>query len=257
MRSKLLISIVLIALVVGVAFAWRSTVLNFQSPDAGTIKVVIDQLPVKDGVIPIEILQPIILTGASNELEEFTFIVRNNSARAINALAVIETIVYEEGSQRHATSSYLMMDYAFHPDMARPKLFEPGTDAQMESGGSVSFDGVVVIKEVTLKVDYASYDDDTAFGRGREGMRRINAMRAGAREYKKWLEQQYSQNGKSLTAIVPLLQSSDVFKELKLDLNQVLGADRYRLYLIQTLQTKGAADVESYFKQNPPKPNQK
>lgn len=250
MRFKFLTSIALITVVVGVAFAWRSTTIRFQSREPATIKVVINQLPAKDGVIPIEIIQPTISSSASNKLEDFTYIIRNNSARAISAVAVSKTITYQEGGELYATSLYSMMDYAFHPDMGSAKLFQPGTQTSMEAGGPLSFNQGVVIKEITLTVDYASYDDNTAYGSGREGERRINAMREGARKYKDWLGQNYSRGGKSLATILPLMQGASVPEELKLSLDQTLGADRYRLYLLKTLQTKGAADVERYFREN-------
>ena len=250
MRFKFLPSIALIAILVGVALAWSSTTFRFQSREPATIKLVINQLPAKDGVIPIEIVQPTVSSSVPNKLEDFAYIIRNNSARAISAVAVSKTITYEEGGQLYATSLYSMMDYAFHPDMGSARLFQPGTQASMESGGPLSFQEGVVIKEITLKVDYASYEDNTAYGHGREGERRINSMREGARKYKNWLGQEYSRGGKSLAAILPLMQAPTVPEELKLSLDQTLGADRYRLHLLKTLQTKGAGGVELFFKQD-------
>jgi hypothetical protein len=250
MRFKFLCSVALITVLVGVAVAWRSTTFMSQSGEPATIKVVINQLPEKDGVVPLEIILPTISSSATNKLEDFTYIVRNNSAKAISAVAVSKTITYVEMGQVYATSSYSMMDYAFHQDMGRTTRLQPATQTSVESGGPLSFDEGVVIKEITLKVDFVLYDDNSALGLGGEGERRINAMREGARAYKNWLGQKYSRGGKSLTIILPLIQAPRVPEELKLSLDQTLGADRYRLYLLQTLQTKGSADVERYFKQS-------
>lgn len=251
MRFKILTSIALITVLVGLALAWRRTAVGLQSREAPTIKAVINQLPAEDGVIPIEIVQPTISSSASNKLEDFTYIIRNNSAKAIIAIAVRKDITYEEGAEVFVTSLYSMTDYAFHPDMGSAQLFQPGTQTLMESAGPVSFNEGAVIKQITLKVEYASYDDNTAYGPGGEGRRRINSMRDGARKYKHWLGQIYSRGGKSLTTILPLLQEPGVREELKLNLDETLGADRYRLYLLQTLQTKGAEDVERYLKSEP------
>lgn len=248
MRSKFLTSIALLTVLVGVALAWRGSTINSQSPKPAAIKVLINQLPAKDEVIPIEIVQPVVSSSAPNRLDDFTYIIRNNSAKPIIATAVIKTITYEEGGTLYADSRYSMMDRAFHPDMGSAKLFQPGTQMSMESPGPLSFNEGVVIKEITLKVDYASYDDNTAYGPGGEGERRINAMREGARKYKTWLRQKYSRGGKSLAVILPVMQAPGVPQELKLELDQTLGADRYRLYLLNTLQTRGAAEVERYFK---------
>jgi hypothetical protein len=71
-------------------------------------------------------------------------------------------------------------------------------------------------------------------------------MREGARRYKGWLAQEYSRAGKSLATILPVIEKTGVPEELKLDSDQTMGADRYRLQLLKTFKTKGAADVESY-----------
>jgi hypothetical protein len=250
MRFKFLTSISLIALLVGVALAWRSTTTGFQSREHPTIKAVINQLPAKDGVIPVEIIQPTIISSAPNKLDDLTYIIRNNSARAVIAAAVMKTITYEEGGTVYNHSVYSTVDTAFHPDMRSGKPFLPGTQMPMESAGPFTLNEGAIIKEITLRVEYASYDDHTAYGSGGEGERRINAMREGARRYKSWLAQEYSRVGKSLAPIFPLIQERGIPEGLKLDDDQTMGADRYRLHVVKTLQTKGAADVESYLKQN-------
>jgi hypothetical protein len=250
MHFKFLTSIALVAMIVGVTLAWRSTTTGFQSHEHATIKVVINQLPAKDGVIPVEIIQPTFVSSAPNKLDDLTYIIRNNSARAVIATAVIKTISYEEGGRVYAHSVYSTMDGAFHPDLHNRNPFLPGTQMSMESAGPFSLNDGAIIKEITLRVEYASYDDHTAFGSGGEGERRINAMREGARRYKSWLAQEYSRAGKSLATIFPLIQARGIPEGLKLDNDQTMGADRYRLHVLKTLQTKGAADVEGYLKQN-------
>jgi hypothetical protein len=245
MRVRFVTSLALIALVVGVALAWRTTSMGLQSREPSNIKVVINQLPAKEGVIPIEMIQPAIVSSAPNKLDDLTYILRNNSGKAVIALALIKTISYEEGGKVYAQSRYSTMDAAFHSDMGgRP--FLPESQMSMESAGPLSFNESVVIKEIALTVEYVSYADQTAYGSGGEGERRINGMREGARRYKGWLVQEYSRAGKSLTTIFPVIETHHIPGELKLDSDQTMGADRYRLQLLTTLRTKGAADVEGY-----------
>jgi hypothetical protein len=245
MRFKFETSLALIALLVGVALVWRSTSMGLQSREPSNIKVVINQLPVKDGVIPIEIIQPTAVSSASNKLDDLTYILRNNSGKAVIAIALVKTISYEEGGKVYADSVYSTMDSGFHSDMpGRP--FLPESQTSMESAGPLSFNEGVVIKEITLAVEYVSYADQTAHGSGGEGERRINGMREGARRYKSWLAQVYLRAGKSLVTILPVLETYNIPEELKLDLDQTTGADRYRLQLLKTFKTKGAADVENY-----------
>jgi hypothetical protein len=247
MRFKFLTSIAVIALVVGVGLAWRSTSMGVQSREPSSIKVVINPLPAKDGVIPIEIVQPMVVSTAPNKLDDLTYTLKNNSGKAVIALALIRTIAYEEGGKVYSHSVYSTMDAAFHPDVSG-KAFLPGNQMSMEAAGPVGFDDDVVIREITLTIDYVSYSDQTSYGSGGEGERRINAMREGARRYKGWLAHKYSRAGKSLATILPVIQTPTIPEVLKLDSDQKMGADRYRLQLINTLQKKGAADVEGYLK---------
>jgi hypothetical protein len=248
MKFKFVSGITLIAMLVGVAFAWHRNT-GFQSPDSAAIKVVINQPPRQGGVVPIEIIQPTIVSSAPNKLDDFTYTLRNNSNKPIKAVAVVRTINYEEGGKVYAHSVYSTMDTAFHTDFGG-KPFLPGSQMPMESAGPLSFDYGVVIKEITLTLEYASYEDQTAYGAGGEGERRIKGMREGARRYKGWLAQEYARAGKSLATILPTIQDRGVPEALKLDSAQTMGADRYRLNLLKTFKTKGAADVENYLKQN-------
>ena len=245
MRFKFVTCLALIAMVIAVGVAWRDTSKGLQARQPSNINVVINQMPAKDGLIPIKIIEPTIISSAPNKLDEFTYILRNNSGKAVIALAVVKTISYEEGGKVYAQSRVSTMDAAFHSDMdGRP--FFAGSQSTMESAGPLSFDEGVIIKEITLTIDYASFADKTAYGSGGEGERKINAMRDGARRYKSWLVQKYSRAGKSLTTILPAIEAHNMPEELRLDQDQAMGADRYRLQLLTTLKTKGAADIENY-----------
>ena len=244
MKFKFVSVIALIAVLVGVVLAWHRSTAG-QSRNSAAIKVVINQPPAQDGVIPIEIIQPTIVSSAPNKLDDLTYILRNNSNKAVKAVAVVRTINYEEGGRVYADSVHSTMDTAFHSDFAG-KSFLPESQMTMESAGPLSFDEGAVIKEITLTLEYVSYEDQTAYGAGGEGERRIKGMRDGARRYKSWLVQQYSRAGKSLATILPVIETHNLPAELKLDLDQTVGADRYRLQLLKTFKTKGAADVENY-----------
>ena len=114
MRFKLFTTIVVIALVVGVAVAWRSTTIGVQSREPSKIKVIVNSLPAKDGVTPIEIVQPMVVSNAPNMLDDLTYILRNNSGKPVIALAVIRTISYDQDGKVYAHSVYSTLDAAFH-----------------------------------------------------------------------------------------------------------------------------------------------
>ena len=240
--------VTVIGLLVVVMLVGRSTSMGLQSRDGSNIKVVVNSLPAKDGVPPIEIIQPTIVSSAPNKLDDLTYSLRNNSGKAVLAVGNIRTIGYEDSGKVYLDSAYETIETALHPDMPG-KPFLPGSQMLMEAGGPLRFEDGVSIKEITLTIDYVLYADQTAYGSGGEGERRINGMREGARRYKTWLAQEYVRGGESLVTIIPLIQTPQIPEELKLDSDQTMGATRYRLYLLNTFQRKGAADVESYLKQ--------
>jgi hypothetical protein len=243
MRFKSFTVVTMIAVLVGVAQA------GVQSRSAAAIKVVINNAPAKDGVTPLEIIQPAVVSTARNKLDDFSYILRNNSDKAVKAVAVVETINYEDGGKTYADSFYSTMDTAFHKDFAAKPLL-PGNQMTIGSPGPSSFNEGVVIKEITLSLAYALYDDQTAYGEGGKGERLIKEVREGAQRYKNWLAEQYSRAGNSLATILSTIQASGIPEALKLDSDQTMGAERYRLSLLRTFRTKGAADVESHLKQN-------
>ena len=117
----------------------------------------------------------------------------------------------------------------------------------MDASGPMRLDDDVVVKAVTLQVDYVLFADGTALGKGGEGERKINSMRLGARKYKRWLVQRYARSGKSFAAILPLLKENQAPLEVDLgDVDQILGAERYRLHLLKKLQTTGPNGVDAY-----------
>ena len=71
----------------------------------------------------------------------------------------------------------------------------------MEAAGPVGFDDDVVIKEITLTIDYVSYADQTSYGSAGEGERRIMGMLDGARRYDAWLVLDRNGNGPLIAAL--------------------------------------------------------
>jgi hypothetical protein len=248
MRSKLLISITLTIVLVGVATAWHS-VSKVQTVDTG-IRIFVTQLPEEsNGLVPVHITQPTAISSVPNILEDLTYTLINNSDKPIKALAISQTIEHEKGGKLYTTSTYLTLDYSFHADIDRGRLFDSRTQIPITASGPSRFSEGTVIKTIKLKIAFIQYADDTRYGAGGEGERRITQMREGALKYKNWLENKYFESGKSMSIVLPLLRQVDNPEELKLNVDEILGASSYRNHLLKTLQTKGAGEVEKYLKQ--------
>ena len=252
MRFKLLINPILVMIVAGGALTWRykpSNPTGAQQPERvdGTVKVVLKQLSVQDDVIPVEIVQPVVTSSAPNVLDDVTYFVKNNSGKAISAVAVTKRILYREDRKLDGITRISTADFLFHPDFASKPLAS-GAQVPMEAAGPISFEDGTVIVSVTLKIDYVQYVDGSSYGAGSEGERTVLSQREGARKYKSLLSENYAEAGKSLVTIVPLLEQETKLDQLKLTQSESVGADRYRLYLLKTFRTKGGAELERYIK---------
>jgi len=246
MRFKLLINPILALMVVGAAMTWRSN-SQISQPEQRTVKVVVTQLPAQDNVVPVEIIQANAISSAPNVLDDVTYFVKNNSGKAISAVAVTKRILYREDGKLVGMTRSSTVDFLFHPDFPS-KLLASGDQVPMEASGPTSFEDGTVLVSVTLKIDYVQYVDGSSYGAGSEGESTVLSAREGAKKYKNLLRENYVKAGKSLTTIVPLLEQETKLDQLKLTQSESLGADRYRLYLLKTFRTKGGAEIERYFK---------
>jgi len=247
MRFKLLINPVLALMVVGGALTWHGN-STVQQGEQRTVKVIVSQLPTQDDVIPVEIIEARALSSAPNILEDVTYVLKNNSGKAITAVAVTKKIFYRESGTLAAHSLCSTVDFSFHPDMAGSKPFASSVEVPMEAPGPMTFEDGVVIESIKLKIEYIEYVGASSYGAGSEGERKIMSQREGAKKYKDFLRQNYSRAGRSLVNVVPLLEENANPEQLKLTPDESIGADRYRRYLLQTFRTKGSAEVERYIK---------
>ncbi len=252
MRFKLLINPILVMIVAAGALTWHylpSNPTGAQQPERvdETVKVVLKQLPVQDHVIPVEIIQPVATSGAPNVLDDVTYFVKNNSDKAISAVAVTKRILFREDGKLDGITRCATVDFLFHPDFASKPLAS-GAQVRLDGPGPTSFEDGTVIVSVTLKIDYVQYVDGSSYGAGSEGERTVLSQREGAKKYKNLLRENYAKAGKSLVTIVPLLEQDAKLDQLKLTQSESVGADRYRLYLLKTFRTKGGAELERYMK---------
>lgn len=213
------------------------------------IKVIVDQLHTEKGLIPIEIQQVQVSSDTANQIDNVSYLVRNNTHKEIIAFAVSRSIEYEEGGTEYPATSSDTAEFALHPDFnetSRVKSLAPGGIEAMESAGAITLSEGAIIKAVRLRIDYAQFSDGSSIGSGSEGEHQIKLAREGAAKYKAWLKGRYIRSGKSLTAVLSLLQN-DLSEELGLkDSSEILGANNYRIRLLRVFQTDGAERVQRY-----------
>jgi hypothetical protein len=251
MRSKLLISAVIVMAAIGVALAWSTNPKvnpKVQEPKKHEVKILVKQLETKPNGVPVEIIQESAISSAPNILDDVTFALRNNSGKPISAVAVTKKVLYRQNGKLFGNLRYATVDFSFYPNMADAKPFMPNTQITMEAAGPMNFGEGTIIESVKLKIEYVQYVGAVPYGAGTEGEQRINSQRNGAKKYKEYLAKNFLEAGQSLVTVVPLLEQQAYPEELKLSQDENLGADRYRRYLLKTLRTKGAVEVEKALK---------
>lgn len=212
------------------------------------IPVMIRQLPLENGVVPVEIKCQNAHLAAANTLEAVPCVIRNNTTKNVRALATAFITVVDFNGKESPDIGFLTLETFLHPDFDRMHMHKPippGGERALEPIGASYDNGL--IKRVEFKMDYVEFEDNTTIGPNESGSRIIGLSRDGAVKYKEWLIKKYMESGKSVEAIASLLQSRELPSELGLtDINQRLGAKQYRNHLRDMSMTDGTAPLAEY-----------
>ena len=248
MYSRATIGVALALLIISITTVTASlSVVGNQNPEKTEglrLPVIGRQLPPENGVIPVELKCEDAELSAPNALEKLSCAIKNNTNKSISAGTIYTSFVVEKGGETIVTSDYSTFYTYLHPDFRedqRNNFILPGGERRRNEL-PVSFESGVVIKDVIVQIDYIEFADDTALGTNRAGARIIADTREGAAKYKNWLAQKYAQGGRSVDAIIPLLEDNQPLPEGLEFQNaaQQSGANMYRKFARRTYQTKGA-----------------
>lgn len=250
MRTKLLVTIFFLSVLVFCAGVWLKTQRNVSvlaKNGQNNVSIEVIQLPPVDGVVPVEIQKEMINNTAS--LDELTFVVKNNTKKAIDAISVAVTVKAEtNGKDCSSTAAYMTVNQLIHPDIRaihHQKPFGPGEDAPFGPEPLQVATGTI-FKGISLKIDYVDFEDKTSLGPNIRGLLHINSPRVGAAKYKDWLVTAYSNGGRSLNSLLTLLKQRELPQDLILPNNEKPGAKLYRRHLLMAYEEHGAAEVEKY-----------
>jgi hypothetical protein len=104
-----------------------------------------------------------------------------------------------------------------------------------------------VLRGVTLQIDYVDFEDKTELGPNQYGSNIVTKVRTGAAKYKAWLARKYAENGRSVNAVLPLLDRGQALPaELDLVDHERSGARLYRDHLLKAYRRHGIGEVEKY-----------
>lgn len=242
-------------LLVGLVAVASAALIAYRDPTASQrerlIPVNVTQLPLENGAFPVEMQCEEAHSPALNKLNEFSCLVINNTRKKISALAVVYSVIVDDGDGGPAQETNLLTtDFAIHPDVSevkRQKLFSPGESIRVGPPGPVAFESGTV-NRVEVHIDYVEFEDKSSMGPDTHGSKAIGSIREGAAKYKAWLVQQYKRLRLDEQATAALLDAADLPRELNFngdpDLNQ--GARAYRSILRNAYNSKGATELKRY-----------
>ncbi len=178
------------------------------------LPVDVTQLNAVDGVIPVELRCADAELSSPRSIEKLTCIIKNNTNRFITASTVEIRIGIERSGTILELRSYYTLDTFLQDDFRadhRNNRIPPGGEHAINELPSSFSDGVV--KSIAVGIDYVDFGDSEPVRLNRKGSQIIGQMREGASKYKSWLSKRYKENGKSIGAIVTLLNTDAPSKE--------------------------------------------
>lgn len=242
------------------AFLWLIAVFAFKGKskqvyEQAKLSVDMLQLPAEGGIIPVEIQRAKIHLPQPNEIEDFSCVVKNNTTKAITALALEWTFTADNNGKPSSLSENSEMDAIYHPDIQdyrKLRALAPGNEMTMESssGTTVAPPARIVKAEVTLK--YVEFGDKSLIDLDprHSSSKRINEEREGAERYKQWLAQIYKQQGKGLKNVIPLLRGESFPTELNLNTHPLHhGAKMYGKFMLSLYTNNQQEAMEKYLSQ--------
>lgn len=203
------------------------------------IPVVIKPFIVGDDTVSVNIqCQPVFITKPDT-LDTFSCTLINATDKSIRASVVrYSIIVNSNGKEKQINRLDTAVPY-IHPDLSEEKKpIQPGGSLFiMPNSPIVESDSV--IKRLELEPIYIEFDDETIVGIGGKSAELIANVREGAARYKNSLRQKYLNSGRSIQAILPLLEDNAPFDSEIGNFSQRAGAKAYRNFLRKKYEKAG------------------
>jgi hypothetical protein len=245
--NKLLYRILLLSGLLLCLWAVSTGRKNPQQTDTFIPVVVTEQLPAKDGIIPVDIRCGQARLTAPNRLEEFQCALKNNTSLNITAANAIYSVVIEQNGVVTKDTVSSTVQAAIHPDFrGTNKLIGPGDESSLGPPGPITYTSGIIVKSVEISMDFVEFENGTTLGRDNQGSRIIKAMRVGAARYREWLKLRYTRGDRSVASISSEVEGDQSLpSELQFaDPNEQQGAVGYRSLLRNLFRTRGAGDVK-------------
>jgi hypothetical protein len=213
------------------------------------IPVVIKPLKIGNDIVPVDIQCEKVFTTKPNTLDRFTCILVNKTNKSISASSVRYSIIVDSNGKEEEDSRLDIAIPYIHPDLLEiKKPIQPeGKLFIAPPGPFVESDSV--IKRLELEPVYIEFSDGTTAGVGGKSAEMIANVREGAAKYKNSLYQEYLKRGKSVKAILQLLEDDAPLDSETLNFLQQTGAKSYRNSLRKKYEKDGLASINKVLNQ--------
>lgn len=239
----LLISALTICLTV--AFAFPNASKNHQDPERGGRESVTRPALKHDfvsgsGEKVLEVVEASYqMTG--NGLDSSSVRVRNLSGKNINALGLVWTVTFMDGGE---CSIEQLVDYKIHKQIVEAKgvkPFAPYEEKTIPRLTRETFGEGQSVRNVKVVFTFVEFDGASGVGVEDSKMyKELLSKREGAEIYRRWIEQGYEDDPKSMTAVVSRLSGDELPDDKELEKDKVrVGALIYKQWLLGILKDKG------------------
>lgn len=216
------------------------------------IPVRIKQLAAEKSVIPIELKCEDAELSAPNEFDKLNCTAKNNTEKDITALVLAYTFSIEENGKAASTGGAINIIALLHPDFYeqfKDTFIHPKEESPLNILPT-TLDDNTVIKEMTIQLEYAEFDNGSVIGENSNGKETIRQIRQGVAIYKDWFAKKYNENGRTEQAFTELFQTRQTSKENLGDLtvNQLEGARVMQKFIRRIYLAKGIQGVNDIFK---------
>jgi hypothetical protein len=227
----------------------RASSQNAPPQDWQAPAVEVTQLPVENGVVPVEINRAKAHFKSPSEIDEIIAVVRNNTNKTILATSLRIAYITETDGVKSTKVSFLTTDSFIHQDIQRANKIKPfaAGDVQVLESAATTYPVGTVFRNIAVRLDYVEFGDGTTAGANESGGKIVSQTRSGAAKYKAWLEQQYLNSGRSASTVMAAIDANDFPLGLDLSGYQRHGAIAYQQYLRDEYKIHGADEVMKNF----------
>lgn len=217
------------------------------------IPITIQQLPPQNGVIPIALRCNNGQLSAPNKLEVVSCFAVNNTNKNIVSLVVTYTIKQQINGNPSSMSGAITVETLLNSDLyeERKHSFIKSQEEGLITLLPTTFEDNSLVKGLNMQIDYVEFDDTSNIGFGGIGSQTVENIREGAFRYRVLITQKYKENGKSLVALVGILQDRRLLTNEalgQLNANQMQGARVFQKFISKMYETKGKQGVDKILK---------